>query len=78
MTDDAGGGAQLPVLQCEQVIAALEGYLAGALPLADLLAIAGHLESCLPCMHTLELRRAAFLVITSVGDDGNGRSDARA
>ncbi len=75
MTSDQRPESELPILQCEQVIAALEGYLAGSLPLADLLAVAGHLESCLGCMQTLELRRAAFLVIAS-GAGGNGRSDA--
>lgn len=69
---------QLETMQCDEVIAALEGYLAGTLPLSSLLSVAGHLESCLPCMHRLELRRAAFAVVVARGGNGDPRADADA
>lgn len=56
---------QQPVeVDCARVIAELERYLAGTLPLSELLDIANHLEACLPCMHQLELRQASFVVLT--------------
>jgi hypothetical protein len=59
-------------LDCAQVIAELERYLAGELPLQELLGIAAHLEACLPCMHRVELRRASFVALTRAP----GRLDA--
>ncbi len=52
-------------VDCSRVIAELERYLAGELPLRELLGIAAHLEACLPCMQQVELRRASFVVLTS-------------
>ena len=66
------GSLQTPARRCEEVIAALEAYLAGALPLSELIPIASHLEGCLPCMHRLELRRATLVVLTAADDDGDG------
>jgi hypothetical protein len=71
------GSLQTPTRRCEEVIAALEGYLSGALPLSELLPIASHLEWCLPCMHTLELRRATLMVLTAADGDGDAREEAR-
>lgn len=59
-------------VDCSRVIAELERYLAGELPLHELLGIAAHLEACLPCMHQVELRRASFVVLTRAP----GRLDA--
>jgi hypothetical protein len=69
------GSLQTPARRCEEVIAALEAYLAGALPLSELIPIASHLEGCLPCMHRLELRRATLVVLTAADGDGDGDRD---
>ncbi|HJU89393.1 MAG TPA: zf-HC2 domain-containing protein [Gemmatimonadaceae bacterium] len=80
MTTTAAAQMQVPTRRCEEVVAALRSYLAGTLPLSELVPIASHLEGCLPCMHTLELRRATLAVMIAAGDEGDGgaQQEARA
>ena len=62
-----------PRWTCELVVIRLERYLTDALPRAEMLAVAEHLEACLECLELLWLLRPDGAMADRIGQEGNRR-----